>query len=292
MKRILFAIGNTNCGKGVITTSTSLSIGDYFGSFNAESLAHRESSQDEAQIMRWVMLLRYKRIIISNEMKSGITLNGNFAKKISSGGDDLTGRTHCKEETEFNTHFLPIILDNDMNKITPYDDAVDGRVRCLSFTKSFVDREPENELELRMDLNIKEELKTLRFQRCFVGILIKAHCDYMDNNKIEIEPEGVKNSKKDLIETTTDKNPLTTLLRDYEITDVATDFVKSSELQDWLDIKKLGISITKLVRELNYYAIINPLENLQTKPKKIAGKTTQVWFGIKERDIDEEDNTH
>ena len=291
MKRILFAIGDTNCGKGVITTSTSLSIGDYFGSFNAESLAHRESSQDEAQIMRWVMLLRYKRIIISNEMKSGITINGNFAKKISSGGDDLTGRTHCKEETEFNTHFLPIILDNDMNKITPYDNAVDDRVRCLTFSKSFVDREPENELELRMDLNIKEELKTLRFQRCFVGILIKAHCDYMDNNKIEIEPEGVKNSKKDLIETTTDKNPLTTLLRDYEITDIATDFVKSSELQDWLDMKKLGISITKLGRELNKYAIINKLENLQTKPKKIAGKIIRVWFGIKEKDIDEEDNT-
>ena len=165
MKRILFAIGDTNCGKGVITSATSLSIGDYFGSFNAESIAHRETSQDEAQIMRWVMLLRYKRIIISNEMKSGITLNGNFIKKIASGGDPLIGRTHCKEETEFNTHFLPIVLDNDMSKITPYDDAVDTRVRCLSFNKSFVDREPENELELKMDLNIKEELKGLRFQR-------------------------------------------------------------------------------------------------------------------------------
>lgn len=289
MKRMLFAIGDTNCGKGVITSATSLSIGDYFGSFNAESIAHRETSQDEAQIMRWVMLLRYKRIIISNEMKSGITLNGNFIKKIASGGDALVGRTHCKEETEFNTHFLPIVLDNDMSKITPYDDAVDTRVRCLTFNKSFVDREPENELELKMDLNIKEELKQLRFQRCFVGILLNAHLNYIDNGKKENEPEGVKNSKKNLIESTTDKNPLNILLRDYEITDNDKDYVKSSELQEWLDSKKLGISITRLGRELNKYAIINKLENLKSKDKKIGGKTNKIWIGIKEKEVEDEE---
>jgi hypothetical protein len=42
---------------------------------------------------------------------------------------------------------------------------------------------------------------------------------------------------------------------------------------------------------LNKYAIINKLENLQNKDKKIAGKKFVVWLGIKEKDIDEEDNT-
>ena len=176
-----------------------------------------------------------------------------------------------------------------MSKITPYDDAVDTRVRCLSFNKSFVDREPENELELKMDLNIKEELKDLRFQRCFVGILIKAHFDYIQNGKKEHEPEGVKNSKKSLIETTTDKNPLNLLLQDYEITDNIKDYVKSSELQEWLDSKKLGISITRLGRELNKYAIINKLQNLLSKDKKIAGKSVKVWFGITEKEIEDEE---
>lgn len=176
-----------------------------------------------------------------------------------------------------------------MNIITPYDDAVDTRVRCLTFNKSFVDREPENELELKMDLNIKEELKDLRFQKCFVGILLQAHCDYMEDEKKENEPEGVKNSKKDLIETTTEKNPLNILLRDYEITDNVTDYVKSSELQNWLDAKKLGISITRLGRELNKYAIINKLENLHTGEKKIAGKKNRIWFGIKEKEIEDEE---
>ena len=84
-----------------------------------------------------------------------------------------------------------------------------------------------------------------------------------------------------MIETTTEKNPLNILLRDYEITDNITDYVKSSELKDWLDTKKLGISITRLGRELNKYAIINKLENLHNGDKKIAGKKCVVWYGNK-----------
>jgi len=70
MKRILFGLGWTNIGKSILTTAVTLSCGDYIGSFNAENLAYRNTSNDEAQIMRWAMLLRFKRIIFSNEMKS------------------------------------------------------------------------------------------------------------------------------------------------------------------------------------------------------------------------------
>lgn len=289
MKRILFAIGDTNCGKGVITTATSLSIGDYFGSFNAESLAHRESSQDEAQIMRWVLLLRYKRIIISNEMKSGITLNGNFIKKICSGGDTLIGRTHCKEETEFNTHFLPIILDNDMNKITPYDNATNDRVRCLIFPKQFVDTEPQNQFELKMDLNIKEELKTLRFQKCFVGMLIYAHLKYCDNDKKEQEPDDVRNSKKDLVESTTDINWITGFLRDYEITNNVDDYIVSSSIELWIKDKQLNISMVKFSRDIKKYNTIKKLDNVNNIYKKIGKKTIRCWVGIKQIDDEVEE---
>ena len=290
MKRILFAIGDTNCGKGVITTATSLSIGDYYGSFNAESLAHRESSQDEAQIMRWVMLLRYKRIIISNEMKSGMTLNGNFIKKICSGGDSLIGRTHCKEETEFNTHFLPIILDNDMNKITPYDDATDARVRCLIFPKSFVNREPENEFELRMDINIKEELKTLRFQRCFVAILLQAHLYYCENGRIETEPENVRNSKKELVEETTDTNGINGFLIDYTFTGSDVDYVSNASIESWINEKKIGFSLTKFTRELKKYIKVNNIQNIFHGVRKVKGKSVKCWTGIKiiMEELDEE----
>ena len=76
MKRILFGLGGTNTGKSVLTTAMTLSCGDYIGSFNAENLAYRSSCGDEASIMRWALLLRFKRVIFSNEIKSNVELSG------------------------------------------------------------------------------------------------------------------------------------------------------------------------------------------------------------------------
>ena len=118
---------------------------------------------------------------------------------------------------------------------------------------------------------------------------MKYHADYVDGGKQEVEPLGVKNSKKEWIETTTEKNPVIDFLNDYDITNLETDFVKSSEIKDWLDKRDLGISITKFGRELNKYATINKLENLLVKAKKLGGKTYNCWFGVKERDEEEEE---
>ena len=41
----------------------------------------RNTSQDEAQIMKWALLLRHKRIIFPNEMKSTVEFNGNMILK-------------------------------------------------------------------------------------------------------------------------------------------------------------------------------------------------------------------
>jgi len=171
MKRILFGLGVTNSGKSILTTAVTLSCGDYVGSFNAKNLAYRYTSNDEAQIMRWAMLLRFKRIVFSNEMKSTVELNGLMIKKISSGGDTLIGRNHCKAEEEFVAHFLPFCLANDLPNIKPYDDAVDTRVKVVSYTKSYVP-EPANEMELQADPEIATEIKTKKFQKAFIGMLI------------------------------------------------------------------------------------------------------------------------
>jgi hypothetical protein len=46
-------------------------VGEYCGSFNAENMAfNTKTGADEAAQMRWVMLEQYRRIIMSNEIKS------------------------------------------------------------------------------------------------------------------------------------------------------------------------------------------------------------------------------
>jgi phage/plasmid-associated DNA primase len=273
MKRILFGLGGTNSGKSILTTAVTLSCGDYIGSFNAENLAYRNTSNDEAQIMRWAMLLRFKRIIFSNEMKSTVELNGNMIKKISSGGDTLIGRNHCKSEEEFITHLLPVCLANDIPNIKPYDDAVDGRTRVISYKKEFVD-EPMNELELKKDANIEIELKTLKFQKAFVGLLIHQYTCYNHN----IEPIDVINAKKEWINE--DKGIVETFKRDFEITNNENDFVTSNNIEEWINSKKLGISMKKFGMEMKKYITIHKLDNVENKVKKINGKGVQAWFGI------------
>ena len=119
-------------------------------------------------------------------------------KKISNGGSDmLVGRNHNGNETPFTPHFLPVIFANDISKITPYDDAIDNRLRVISYVKQYVD-EPSNEFELQKDDNVKQELTTLRFQRCIVGLLILQHLDYKEGNGV-IEPKEVKQAKRDWI---------------------------------------------------------------------------------------------
>ena len=278
-KRVLFSLGETDCGKGALTTAITVSCGDYIGSFNAESLAYTKSSNDEAQKLRWALLVATKRIIISNEMNSRVELNGNLLKKLSSGGDPIIGRQHSSNETTFYTHFLPIVFANDMVKILPYDRAVDNRVRFVQYTKHFVD-EPSNEFELKRDDNLKTEMETVRFQRCFVALLVKEYLDFIERGRKEIEPAEVIVAKE-LYVGTEKSDIIEKFLNDYEITGNDADYVKSSDIEIWIQQSKLGISTTKWGLEMNKYCKIHNHTGVVNKVKKYKGKPTRCWVGVK-----------
>ena len=152
MKKIMFGIGPSNNGKSTFVEACQLSFGDYVGNFNAETLSFRDIKTDEAANMRWVLLLQYKRLIFSNELKNKSDLDGNFIKKISSGGDRITARVHCGNETEIQPHFLACVMANDLPRIKPYDDALNSRVHVFNYEKVFVDN-PSNKFEVQNDNN-------------------------------------------------------------------------------------------------------------------------------------------
>ena len=198
-------------------------------------------------------------------------------KKISSGGDTLIGRTHGGTETEFTTHFLPVCFANDIPRIKPLDDAVNERLRIISFEKQFVE-EPENEFELKKDANIGEEIKTLEFQKAFVGMLIFHYLEYHElKPEIPIQVINNKNEWTNASET----DPMTMFLEEYEITNNERDFVKSKDLKTWLTNKKVGISPEKFAKDLKKYCFVKGMDKVESKPKKISGKTQQAWIGIK-----------
>jgi phage/plasmid-associated DNA primase len=286
MKRFLMGLGGTNCGKSIMTTAITLACGSYVGSFNAENLAYRNSNDDEAKSMRWALLLRHKRLIFSNEMKTKQILNGNMIKKLSSGGDTLIGRTHGKEEDEFITQFLPICFANDIPKIEPYDDAVDTRLRFVSFKKEFVDH-PSNEFELQKDENIDQEIRTHRFQRVLVGLFIQTYMNIVDNG-VQAEPIEVVLAKEEWAGD--EKDPLSNLLNDFEVTNDCEHFVESSVFQNYLKDNKIDMSMKKLGSLLTKHCALKKFENVKSVVKKLKGKSKQVWVGIRRIEEVEEDD--
>ena len=55
--------------------------GGYVGDFNGNNLrAKKMESNDEASALRWVGLLKNKRIIISQELGMGSKINGEILK--------------------------------------------------------------------------------------------------------------------------------------------------------------------------------------------------------------------
>ena len=279
MKRVLFGLGNTDCGKTILTKAIEYSLGDYVGSFNAENLLYRKSSNDEAQVMRWALLLRYKRIIISNEMKSTSTINGNMLKKVSSGGDSLTGRVHCGNETSFTPHFLTMCLANDLPPISPYDNAVDNRVRVISYKKQFVDVVEDKENELPKDYNLINELKTTEFQFAFLMMLIQSYVNYKENGEPE-EPEDVVNGKKEWIDDTC--NEIDKFKEAFVITNNEDDFIESKMIKEWLKEEKVGISSKKMGMEIMKYCKKKDFNNVETVVKWHEGRSCRGWKGIKE----------
>ena len=276
-KRFLMGLGAGNNGKSKLLEALSLACGDYIGVFNGENLAYSKSSADEAAQNRWMMLLQHKRIVYSSEIKMDITINGNSIKKMT-GGDMMSGRTHNKEETLFEFHPLPILCANDIPKITPYDKAVDERIRVCSYQKTYVVGATGPD-ELEKDLNLDAEIKSTEFQRLLVLLNKQKY-----TKVLMVEPDDVINAKKEWIDETADL--IQNIQLDYTFTNLETDYVTAKELNDWAVEKKLGVSSTKLGREINKYAEKKGLDKIKSSQKKISGKNTTVWVGIKSECVD------
>jgi len=282
MKRIMFGLGTSDAGKSTICKATLNSFADYVYTFNAGCLAHTNSLQDEAQRMRWTLLIAKKRIIFSNEMKSNASLDGEMIKKIS-GGDPIIGRGHCQNEVKYLLDFLTVCMANDLPKITPYGEALSTRVRVIPYEKKYVPN-PTNDMELQMiDKDVLEaELNSDLFKRVFVNLVINRYIEYVESGRVEHEPAEVSQARR---EWTGDDgsgfNHMTVFLEDFEITNNPQHFVTSKDIEDWVTRKQFGISSVAFAKELKKYCKLQHFDRVKNDGKKISGKNKQCWFGIR-----------
>ena len=278
MGQFICGIGVTMSGKGVLTSALNIACGDYVNTFSAESLKHTERSTDEAAMLRWAFLLRYSRIIVSNELSVKTKLSGTRLKCIAGRGDELKGRVHSGLETSFTPHFLMVLLANDLPQINPCDDAVVNRATVLEYEKSFV-AVPNGPCELLMDENIKSEVRTARFCDAFVHLLISAY-----HTSPEM-PEAMTRAKDEWLGIE-DNNVISMFSQQAIFTDDPDDFLTNAAITSWLHRNGFECTITKMNTELKRH-IGNTYSRIAMGQKKIAGQKSRGWFGIQlPQDVD------
>jgi hypothetical protein len=279
MKRFIFCVGEGNTGKSTLTQAVEMACGGYFGTFNAGCLAYKETSNDEAQQLRWLMLLQTKRIIISNEIKVNHKLDANAIKKMSSGGKDkIVARGHGGNESEYPFTALAIANMNDACEVAPKDDALNNRVKSFTYRKVYVPEVSNEETELLADPNVDAEVLTPEFRLKFINLLITDYCDFIENGEPD-EPEEVVASKEKWFGISKD-SIINSVLEDFEFTGNEEHYIRAKDLKQWIKERDLKITDTKLGMELGKYVRANGL-NVVNKPKKLNGKTQTCWIGMK-----------
>ena len=280
MKRFLVGIGPSNTGKSILTGALRNACGPYFGDWTGANLVDRHTSQDGGQQLRWLMLLRTKRIIVSNELKSRQTLDANLMKSMSSGGEDgISAREHGGNEQQgVTTRFLPILMAQDLGKLSVIDDALSDRLRAIPYSKVYTDA-PSNALELKKDPRLVNDIKTEGFRMGFLHVLYDSYTRFHRGGRIEEDIDEIKEAVKDVIGK--ERNIIDSFTTHFEITNNPADYVMSSVMKTWLIDEKLGVSDTKLGMELKRHAQINGLEHVLNKNKKINRKIVVVWQGVR-----------
>ena len=65
------------------------------------------------------------------------------------------------------------------------------------------------------------------------------------------------------------------------MTNIETDYVRSRDIEEWINENKLGITMTKFGLELKKYIAMKGITNVLNKQKKLDEKGVMCWIGIK-----------
>jgi len=186
--------GSRNSGKGVFTKLLQKSFQLFVGTFNSGSLTRKQcENADDAKNLSWVVKLKDKRLIISNEIQEDAILNGKMCKQLASGGDSILGRVNYKDEVEFVPQFTMMLQLNNLAGVEP-PDALESCEQFLCKSK-FVSQEELIEgqpfLKLKDD-KIKELLDKPEIIDAFTLYVLDNYSDYLPT------PESVKFSTDEM----------------------------------------------------------------------------------------------
>jgi hypothetical protein len=268
-------LGEPNTGKSTATTLMANAFGGFVSIWNIDNLKFKTgSTTDEAKRFSWIASCINSRLAISNEARmDGVKLDGNLAKRLSGGGDDITFRQNFRDESTVRLMTTFMAMANDMPDFSPVDQALRVRMKYIASDFTFVPKLLEDcvGLEKPGDPLLKDKVASTGWKDAFAYAIFDAYGD----GSVPVPPAEV-------IETTDDYIPPPTAdLKEkveeagYTITGSDDDFVSSRDIINKMRATGLALSDCKIGRELTKMG-------LKRTAKRIDSKTVKVWIGLKD----------
>ena len=275
--KIIFGVGQTAAGKGIVSQALRASCEEYVGTFDADTLKATATGQDPAQVFRPFLLNRYCRLIVSNEIEEKVKLSSKRLKSLAGRGDELQGRSMKKNETAFTPHFLMLIFCNDLPGFQPLDEAVINRSMVNSFEKSFVDV-PTKPNERLSDPNLFIEVQTAEFKDAFLHLLLEAY-----RMPQPVQPQVMIDAKRDWM-LTDQETPLEKFLAHATLTNSSSDFTSNDDIARSMEQHGITDSITRMNKLIKQHVLAMPdggsRNILGGQQQCRAGKNRKGWTGI------------
>lgn len=176
-KVMIWAIGETNSGKGVQSIALTKCFNSFVSTYNPNALLYNKNSgADEAKKLSWIYPIHNTRIAIGNEVRPTGLIDVSIIKTLVSGGDIIPIRKNFKDEEYKKNRSTLIYFCNDMAKFNAIDTATINRVKIYEYKLSFIDK-PENELEQweRQAIPIKGLFDNEEYQNAYFWCIMDAY---------------------------------------------------------------------------------------------------------------------
>ena len=281
-KRWFVFYGLRDAGKGVVEIALRSALGpQYVVSYNIKALELKNCSTSDAEYeLKWVVLVRWARIAISNETIEK-KLDSNLSKKLVSGGDPVLLRI---------PHGMPYTVVPQCTFVDNANDlfeasTADAMETCImvqsnvKFVKSG-DYKAVNDLERPShwrlaDPDLKGKLKTPELGDIVWHLLLSHY-----SSEVPQIPECIKTEAATMMNEDYDDID-NVIAKRFSITGKASDYVTSKQMAEVMAVLGQEKKMVKLRHKLRLSN--NPATGMIVKDAtiRINGIKTRVWTGIK-----------
>jgi P4 family phage/plasmid primase-like protien len=167
----IFTGGGGN-GKGRLIALMEECLGDYFQALSPTMLTRKReeaSSANEA-----LMTLLRARVAVFQEPEAHEYVQASVLKSLT-GEDTISSRQNYGKQTKFRPKAKPIMVCNDLPRLSETTLAMIRRLRCVHFPTAFVEN-PTQPHERKIDYRLDEKLRAAA--RFFIGMLVHYYMLY------------------------------------------------------------------------------------------------------------------